>query len=232
MYGCFAVLVATALFPAPASSNGDGVGDASQAAERMQCATEAARSVQRHYESVRDLEAHFEQTTRSVALGTGAAATTGRSSGRVVFAKPGRMRWSYQQPQPSLGVSDDKMLWIYDPEAAEAQRLPVTQGYLTGAALSFLVGEGDLLAEYQVSAESCGGEGIELELIPRTDASYERLGLRVVRATGEVSATRIVDLFGNVTEVTFRNLRTNQDPPASTFGFEPPEGVRVIDLVQ
>jgi len=232
MYRCFAVLLAAALFPVPALSNGDAAGDGSQAAERVQCATEAARSVQRHYEAVRDLEAHFEQTTRSVALGTGAAAGTGQSSGRVVFAKPGRMRWSYERPQPSLVVSDGQMLWIYDPEAAEVQRLPVTRGYLTGAALSFLVGEGNLLAEYQVSAESCGGEGIDLELVPRGDASYERLGLRVVRETGEVRATRIVDLFGNVTEVTFRNLRTNQDPPASTFGFEPPEGVTVIDLVQ
>ena len=51
-----------------------------------------------------------------------------------------------------------------------------------------------------------------------------------MRATGEVRATSIVDLFGNVTEVAFHGLRTNNDPPAATFGFEPPEGVRVIDI--
>jgi len=56
--------------------------------------------------------------------------------GRVVFAKPGRMRWVYESPEPSLVVSDGETLWIYDPAAREAQRLPVTQGYLTGAALA------------------------------------------------------------------------------------------------
>jgi len=232
MHRCLVVLLSTPLLAAPALSNGDAAGGTAQHTERTECATAAARAVQRHYESVRDLEARFEQLTRSVALGTGSAASTGQSSGRVVFAKPGRMRWSYEQPQPSLVVSDGQTLWIYDPEAAEAQRLPVTQGYLSGAGVSFLVGEGNLLEEYQVSAQTCGDLEIELELIPRADASYERLGLRVVRATGEVRATRIVDLFGNVTEVRFRDLRVNQDPPADTFGFEPPAGVRVIDLAQ
>jgi outer membrane lipoprotein carrier protein len=217
---------------APVSSNGGAADDLTVRAETAQCATEAALAVQRHYESVRDLAAGFEQSTRSVALGTGAAAGTSRSSGQVVFAKPGRMRWSYEQPQPSLVVSDGETLWIYDPDAREAQRLPVTQGYLTGAALAFLIGEGDLLAEYVVSTQACGGELIELDLVPRSDASYERLGLRVVRATGEVRATRIIDLFGNITEVSFRDLRLNVDPPAATFGFDSPAGVRVIDLAQ
>ena len=224
------ILLVGAFVAAPALSNGDADDDAAVRAERTRCAIDAAGAVQRHYESVRDLAASFEQSTSSVALGTGSAAGTTRSTGQVVFAKPGRMRWSYEAPQPSLVVSDGKTLWIYDPEAGEVQRLSVTQGYLSGAALTFLVGEGDLLAEYAVSAESCGGELIELELVPRSDAAFERLGLRVVRATGEVRATRIIDLFGNITEISFTGLQTNRDPPASTFGFEPPEGVRVIDL--
>jgi outer membrane lipoprotein carrier protein len=224
------VLLASLLVAVPAGSNGGAGDDAAVREADARCATEAARAVQRHYESVRDLEAAFQQTTRSVALGTGAAAATSRSSGRVVFAKPGRMRWSYDEPRPSLVVSDGTTLWIYDPEAREAQRLPVTQGYLTGAALAFLFGEGDLLAEYDVRAESCGDVVAELELVPRKDASYERLGLRVVRATGEVRASRIRDLFGNLTEVVFEDLRTNQDPPNTTFEFEPPDDVRVIDL--
>ena len=221
-----------ALAPAAAWANGDATDDSALRDELAGCAREAALAVQGHYESVRDIAANFSQATHSVALGTGSAAGSGQMSGQVVFAKPGKMRWSYTEPAPSLVVSDGELLWIYDPEAREAQRLKVTAGYLTGAALSFLLGEGDLLEQYSVRAEECSGDQVDLELTPRGEAAYERLGLRVVRASGEVRATRIVDLFGNLTEISFSELRTNQDPPASTFDFDPPSDVRVIDLAQ
>jgi len=223
----WALCVATA-----ASANGDATDDESVRDALAVCAAEAATAVQGHYESVRDLEARFTQSTRSVAFGSGAAASAGRSTGHVVFAKPGRMRWTYEAPQASLVVSDGRILWIYDAEAREAQRLPVTQGYMTGAALSFLVGDGELSSEFEISASECAGEEVELDLAPREDATYERLGLRVVRASGEVRATSIVDLFGNVTVLEFEGLETNRDPTGEVFEFDVPDGVRVIDLTQ
>ena len=89
-------------------------------------------SIQRRYEAVRDLSADFVQTTRSVALGGPGSAAT--SHGTVVFAKPGKMRWAYDDPEPSLVVSDGHWLWIYDPAHQEVQklagrrRLPVGSG--------------------------------------------------------------------------------------------------------
>jgi len=196
------------------------------------CAEQVAARVQRHYDGVRDLAARFEQQTRSVTLGDASLAGGERVSGRVVFAKPGRMRWSYEAPEPSLLVSDGAVLWLYDPTAREAQRLPVKQGYLTGAALEFLLGEGKLLEEFAVSAESCEAQGeVALDLRPRRPASYERLGLRVSADSGEILATHVVDLFGNVTRIAFSEIRTNQDPPLELFTFEVPEGVEVIDLI-
>ena len=87
------------------------------------CAKAVAAALQRRYEAVGDLEASFEQTTRSVGLGQPGA--TAKSRGSVVFAKPGRMRWTYAEPEPSLVVSEGKQLWIYDPAHREVQRLGV-----------------------------------------------------------------------------------------------------------
>ncbi len=42
--------------------------------------------------------------------------------------------------------------------------------------------------------------------------------------------TRIVDLLGNETTVDFSDIEVNQTPDASTFEFDPPAGVNVIDL--
>lgn len=198
--------------------------------EQADCAMEAARRVQAHYESVRDLRADFAQTTESVALGTGALAASASTAGEVHFAKPGRMRWHYRAPLESLVVTDGEILWIYDPAAREAQRLPVTGDYLSGAALQFLIGEGDLAADFEISSPDCAADPLQLDLLPREDATYERLALTADRTTGAVKGTSIVDLFGNVTRVRFSEVRTNLDPPVERFRFEPPEGVRVTDL--
>jgi outer membrane lipoprotein carrier protein len=188
-----------------------------------------ARSVQRHYEGVRDLSADFSQTTQSAVLGSvpGEEIPT---RGRVVFAKPGRMRWVYESPEPSLVVSDGETLWIYDPELKEVQVFSVDAGFLSGTAIRFLLGEGRILESFLVSAQSCEGDEISLDLQPRQSATYERLKLRVDRASGAILATAVVDLFGNRTDVVFENVERNRSPGDSLFHFEPSEDDRVLKL--
>jgi outer membrane lipoprotein carrier protein len=194
------------------------------------CATELARRVQKHYESVNDLAAQFEQTTQVATLGTSGATKPTQSSGRAVFAKPGRMRWHYTRPSESLVVSDGKIAWIYDQAAHEVQRLPGAEGLLSGAAVQFLVGRGDLLRDFHVRAIDCDADPFRIELTPVEPATYEKLEIAADAKSGEVRETAIFDLVGNVTRISFRDVQTNRNPPASTFTFEPPEGVRVVEL--
>jgi len=193
------------------------------------CGDAVARRVQQHYDAIRDLRAHFVQTTERVALGSSGAASL-QSRGEVVFAKPGRMRWSYQAPAPSLVVSDGQTLWIYDPQAHEVQQLPLGPGYLSGAAIQFLLGEGKLLDEFEVQAHGCGGEEVQLVLVPRRDAEYERLELRADPKSGAVRETAVVDLLGNRTTIALNDLKSNKNPDPALFRFVPPAGTRVISV--
>ncbi|MEM7410631.1 MAG: outer membrane lipoprotein chaperone LolA [Myxococcota bacterium] len=193
------------------------------------CRDTAATAVQKRYDGVRDLRARFVQTTRPVSLGGGTAAKT-TSRGTVVLAKPGKMRWSYEAPEPSLVVSDGKTLWLYDPGFREAQKLPAGEGFLSGAAAQFLLGAGDMRRDFEVTAVSCQAYEVELELVPKTPASYEKLYLTVDPRAGDVRQTRVVDLLGNIAEVAFEDLRVNQRPGAEVFQFVPPEGVKVVEL--
>jgi outer membrane lipoprotein carrier protein len=127
-------------------------------------------------------------------------------------------------------VSDGKTLWIYDPVAKEVQVLSVGAGFLSGAAIQFLLGEGKLLETFRVTGKGCEGDPVTLVLHPREPATYERLELAVESASGEIRETEVIDLFGNRTQVVFEGMSTNQDPPATLFRFEPPEGVRVLEL--
>jgi len=199
------------------------------AAADADCANEIAQRVQQRYEKVRDLAAHFEQTTRRVALGGGTGDAL-VASGEVVFAKPGKMRWSYESPEASLVVSDGATLWIYDPKAREVQKLPLGEGYLSAAGVQFLLGEGKLQDEFRVTASGCGEATVTLGLTPRREAQYERLEMRVDRVGFAVRETSVVDLFGNRTTIAFDELRENTKPVAGLFVFTPPEGVRVLTV--
>lgn len=196
--------------------------------EVPECVRAAVLAIQDRYQAVRDLRASFEQTTRSVALGTAGPVT--KTRGSVVFAKPGKMRWSYTEPEESLVVSDGHWLWLYDATRAEAQKLEVGDGFLSGAAIQFLLGEGRILRDFRVVAESCNEREARLTLVPRESASYEKLRVRADRGSGDLLETEITDLLGNVTRVAFANVQTNLDPPPELFRFVAPPGVEVIEL--
>ncbi len=193
------------------------------------CAEAVARKVQQRYDRVEDLSARFEQTTRVASFGSDAAGSE-RSSGQVVFAKPGRMRWSYEKPEPSLVVSDGHTVWLFDPQKREAQRFPNAETFLSGAAIQFLLGKGRLLETFRVGAERCGPDEALLDLVPREPATYERLQLLADPASGEIRETAVFDLVGNVTRVSFSQVETNRHPPASLFRFQPPPGVQILEL--
>ncbi|UCE86527.1 MAG: outer membrane lipoprotein carrier protein LolA [Deltaproteobacteria bacterium] len=195
---------------------------------RPACVEDLARRVQRRYEAMQSLTARFEQTTRVASLGSASSAADA-SQGVVTLAKPGKMRWAYEEPEPSLVVSDGETLWTYDPELNEVQRFPVTDGLLEGAAVQFLIGRGDILREFEVSGGPCEESPARLTLVPREPASYSQLELRVDASNGEIVESSIVDLFGNVTRVRFREIRIDLDIPPETFRFTPPPGARVLE---
>lgn len=192
------------------------------------CAHEVAGQVQARYDAIRSLRARFTQTTRNVAFGGDSGPEAQPASGRVEFAKPGWMRFEYEAPEPSLVVSDGKKLWIYDPTAGEVQVMSVTEGFLSAAAIQFLLGHGRLEESFEVTARRCGAETAELELRPRAESSYERIGLVVERGSGWIRESTVVDLLGNRTQIAFEDLETGGAPDPARFRFEPPEGVRVL----
>ncbi len=235
-----ATLAATFIWLGASATGAGGSGDpgpapeAERAAEATEetgaaCLDRAVDAIQGRYERIRDFSARFEQTARPAHIGAGATEPM-TSRGRVVVSKPARMRWSYEEPEPSLVVSDGETLWIYDPSFGEAQRLPVGEGVLSGAAVQFLLGEGKMRRDFEIALLECAPDRVGLELVPREPASYEKLRVVANPESGDVGRTEVHDLLGNITAVVFSEVQFDRDPPAETFRFDPPEGVSVIDL--
>jgi len=227
-----ALFLALALAVPATLARGGEVGQESAPATAVSsCAKKAVNAIQDRYRATRDIRANFLQTTRSVAFG--AKGPTSDAKGTVQFAKPGKMRWNYREPAPSLLVSDGSVLWIYDPAKGEAQRFAMADGgdYFSGAGVRFLLGEGEMLKEFRVTQDDCSGAEWELELYPLRPTTYEKLRVRVEPETGDLVQTQVIDLLGNVTTVDFEEIEVNLAPDASVFEFDPPANVTVIDLV-
>ena len=199
------------------SSCGEGVAEAT------------ALRIQSRYDGIRDIHANFVQVNESATFAGQPMMTAVPKKGRVVFAKPGKMRWTYLSPEPSVVVSNGSLLWIYDVDGQSITRLEVTEGFLSGAALLFLLGDGQILESFEVYATECEADRVVLELVPKADATYERLGLEADPKTGQLIATSVLDFFGNLTEISFSETRVNLDPKPETFEMEVPDGVELID---
>ena len=202
-------------------------------------ADEVMTRVQSFYDQTTTVQARFQQ---SYYLKLYDRRET--STGRVVFRKPGKMRWDYDSPNGKVIVSDGERLLVYEPPAegeSEGQGFEsrVDQNELP-AAFSFLTGSGRLQDQFQarlLDPESTGfRDGYALELRSREPSPhYDRLVFYVRMVAGEggaeagvVQRVLIIDQAGNRNRFDFSELRFNRTVPASTFGYRFPSGTRRI----
>jgi outer membrane lipoprotein carrier protein len=178
-----------------------------------------ARKVQAYYERTKDLEASFAQTY--VYAGFGRRQT---SSGTLRVKKPGMMRWDYEKPAPKIVAVKGTRLVQYEPEENQAFVDERFDASAMSAAVTFLLGTGDLLREFDVAIDGAGA----LVLTPKEpDPRVESIALSV-GADGEVTATRVVDGSGNVNEIRFSSVKRNRGLADAAFEVKLPKGVRLL----
>jgi len=183
-------------------------------------AADLARKVQAYYEATRDLEAKFQQTYTYAGFGRRQV-----SSGILRVKKPGMMRWDYEKPTPKTIVVKGSRLVQYEPEEHQAYVDEKFDASAMSAAVTFLLGKGDLAREFVLAS----GEGGTLVLRPReADPRVESIALSV-GPSGEVTSTKVVDGAGNVNEVKLSAVRRNPGLPESAFDLKLPKDVRRID---
>ena len=181
-------------------------------------AASLARKVQDFYERTGDLQARFVQSyTYS---GFGGRKQTSRGMLRV--KKPGMMRWDYQSPEPKTIAVKGSRLVQFEPEANQVYVDERFDASAMSAAVTFLVGKGDLARDFELDVSGAGW----LVLTPRSpDPRVSSVELEV-GPSGEVTATRVRDGSGNVNEIRFEDVRRNVGLSASDFEVALPRGVR------
>ncbi len=178
-------------------------------------ARELARAVQGFYERTQDLEATFVQTYTYAAAGRRQV-----SRGTLRVKKPGRMRWDYQVPERKTVAVAGSRLVQWEPEANQVYVDERFDATAMSAAVTFLLGQGNLEEEFRISA----GGPRQLVLRPRKpDPRVESVTL-TVGPEGQVTATRVEDGQGNVNLVELGDIRRNARLRDSDFEVRVPEG--------
>lgn len=194
--------------------------------------------VQSFYDQTKTLQAEFQQTRY-----TRLYDRYDRANGKVVFKKPGMMRWDYAQPNGQVFVSNGKKLLIYQPpeEGEKGGQLierALDQDQLPSA-FSFLIGGGNLEKDFEVRLLEHDNakfkDGYVLQLIPRRRTpNYEQLVFYVRTLTNEgkragvVQRVLIIDSAGNRNRFDFSKIKFNRDVPDKRFSYRPPKGTQRV----
>lgn len=205
---------AQVVHPPPASPNGALTAD------------EVARRIQDFYDRTTSFQANFTQASRNRLYGDE------RRTGRVIFRKPGRMRWNYDAPSGDLIVSNGTTLWAYQAEERQAVQQALTQSQMP-TALAFLTGVGRLTDSFTFRLLDANQfqypNGYVLELRPTTpQPSYERIVFYVDRATFQVARTAVIDAQGNTNRFDFNAPQVNLTFPDTVFNWTPPAGTSIV----
>jgi outer membrane lipoprotein carrier protein len=169
------------------------------------------------------MEADFRQTVESPTL-----ATPLKTSGRVAFEKPNRMRWDYDPPDTQTIVGDGTTLWLYQPDMNQVIKAPLGKAFQASTPLTFLSGLGSLERDFDTTLEKETADAWVLKLVPKRDAALGTLGLTVRKSDASIAEARITDAAGTTTRIAFENERRNSRLDAARFTFTPPAGVDVV----
>jgi outer membrane lipoprotein carrier protein len=175
-----------------------------------------------HYNHLRSLRTRYVE--RYDGMGMQRA-----ESGTLLLKKPGRMRWSYDQPAGKLFVLDGKNAIFYTPGDAQAQRLPAKELDDLRSPLRFLLGHTQLRRELDGITVTPVSGGFQISGMPKGMGSrLKRLTIDVT-LDGAITAMLIEEIDGSLTSFTFTDMQVNVPAGDANFTFTPPAGVIIVD---
>lgn len=214
------LLVACALFFALFFAEDGG---RSLRAQAGASAAQVAARVDRHYNALHSLEVHFVQTYTGMGMNR-------KESGVLLLKKPGRMRWTYTDPDGKLFVLDGHDGYFYSPGETEAQKVDAKKLDDLRSPLRFLLGHTELEKELTgLTAAPDGNGGWVLSGVPK--GLEQRVSALKIDAgpDGTIRSMTIEETDGVTNQFTFSGEAGNVPAPNTAFVFLAPAGVHVVE---
>lgn len=181
------------------------------------------RSLEASGRALKTMSAKFVETKVLVLLDE-----RSETRGTVFLQVPGRLRWDYTSPQPSVMMIKDGAFARYMPQSRQVFRGPargeadLLVGFGPGAANLGRKYEVKLLADEAVGNVPCH----VLDLSPREKGGlFQGIRLWVDKARSVPVQTRLTEPTGDHTTIRFENVVLNKALPAKAFELDLPRDV-------
>ncbi|MEJ5211445.1 MAG: outer membrane lipoprotein chaperone LolA [Burkholderiales bacterium] len=149
-----------------------------------------------------------------------------QAAGVMVFARPGRFRWTYDSPYQQVIVGDGTKLWVYDRDLEQVTVKPL--GEALGSSPAALLAGDNEIEKFFTLREAGSHQGLTwLEAVPKSrDTTFEYIRMGFSGST--LREMELRDSFGNRTLIRFERIERNPRLDPGLFRFTPPKGVDVI----
>lgn len=184
---------------------------------------QAATQLRKHLDAMNSLQGDFVQTTYDK---QGAEQET--SSGNFMLMRPGKFYWKTLEPMQQLLVSNNKTIWLYDPDLETVNKRAFTDDLRETPALLLSADIEQLRKSFTVTRDEKEKAAEKYTLTPKvTEGMFQHLTL--VFKAGQLTEFAIQDSLGQLTRCVLTNVQRNKTLPEEKFFFIPPEGVEILE---
>jgi len=179
------------------------------------------RLVDEFVNKVITLQARFEQS-----LIDAEGEVVERSSGTLEIERPGKFRWSYDEPYEQWLVADGLNIWSYDVDLLQVTVKPQADALANTPAL-LLGGGDDAVSQFRFDGSTLEQGTTWVRMLPLdTSSGFERMELGFVND----QLTRMVffDNLEQTTLVALYDVTTNEPIDAERFVFRVPEDADLV----
>jgi outer membrane lipoprotein carrier protein len=198
-------------------------------AEAQDAAAIVGRS-SRVYRSLASMRADFVQVIDNPMI------DSAESRGTLVQSGPSKLAMRFTDPPGEAIVIDGEHVWVYTPSTVPGQvlRMKVPSGgpvYGYNLIAWLLDKPSERYEPKYLRQDTVGGRPVDVvELVPAVpDLPFERAILWLDRGDALPRRLEITERGGALRTLTLSKVQVNQRVPDSTFVFQVPSGVRVVD---
>lgn len=183
---------------------------------------QAAAQLRKQLDAMNTLQGDFVQTTYDKA-----GVEQERSNGNFMLMRPGKFYWKTLEPMPQLLVSNNKTIWLYDPDLETVNIREFTDDLRETPALLLSADIDQLRKNFSVARDQKDTSAEQYTLTPKvTDGMFQHLIL--VFKAGQLTEFAIQDSLGQLTRCVLSKVQRNKPLPEENFFFVPPEGVEIL----
>lgn len=184
-----------------------------------------AQQVDRHYNKLKSLKAQFTESYEGLGR-------TRTESGTLLLQKPGRMRWDYSRPAGKLFLLDGKYAWFYSKGDPQIQRIEAKKLDDLRSPLRFLLGHTQLEKEIDhLTASPAPNGNFNLMGVPHNQENRIQRLILTIAPGGIITGIEIQETDGAITRFSFSGEQPNAPIPPSTFRFNPPPGIPIVNAM-